>query len=126
MPVFDHLTDQKAVLLVTFRQDGRPVGTPVNVVVKDGRAYFRTSGTSWKAKRIGRNPEVKVAPSTPRGEPAGPSIGCHVRMLSRAEIPAVRRLLIRKHPVRQGLVVPVRHRLGRSRSVYYELVDLLP
>lgn len=126
MPVVDHLTDHETVLLVTFRRDGRPVGTPVDVVVHDGRAYFRTFDTSGKARRIGYNPEVRMAPVGPRGEPAGPSVGYHVRVLSRAEIPPVRRTLIRRHPVRQGLVMPIRHRLRRGRAVYYELLDLLP
>jgi PPOX class probable F420-dependent enzyme len=55
---------QWAVLLTTYKRDGTPVGTAVNIVVEGDRAYFRTWDTAWKLRRIRNNPEVEFAPST--------------------------------------------------------------
>ena len=62
---------QLAVLLTTYKRDGTPVGTAVNIVVEGDRAYFRTWDTAWKLRRIRNNPEVEFAPSTTRGRPTG-------------------------------------------------------
>jgi uncharacterized protein len=72
--VLEPLVKQWAVLLTTYRRDGAPVGTPVNVVVEGDHAYFRTWDTAWKLRRIRNNPEVHFAPSTPLGKPTGPHI----------------------------------------------------
>jgi uncharacterized protein len=53
---------QWAVLLTTYKQDGTPVGTAVNIVVEGDRAYFRTWDTAWKLRRIRNNPEVLALP----------------------------------------------------------------
>ena len=37
---------QKAVLFATYRPDGTPLGTPVNIAVDDGRAFVRTFDTA--------------------------------------------------------------------------------
>src|SRR5687767_11737197 len=61
--------DQWAVLLTTFRRDGTPVRTPVNIAVDaDGeRAFIRTWDATWKFKHLRNNPQVEIAPSTFRG-----------------------------------------------------------
>ena len=58
------LKKQRTVLLTSYRRDGTPVGTPVNVVVLGGHAYFRTYDKAFKTKRLARDPEVEIAPST--------------------------------------------------------------
>lgn len=118
----DILRRQRTVLLTTFRRDGTPVGTPVNIVVQDGRAYFRTYDQAWKAKRLRNNPEVTVAPSTQSGEPTGPAVPGNTRLITDAEAQPIRRLLARKHPFLQGLFVPLFHRLKGYKTLYYELV----
>ena len=37
---------QWAALLTTYKRDGTPVGTAVNIVVEDDHAYFRTCDTA--------------------------------------------------------------------------------
>jgi uncharacterized protein len=53
----DRFTKQKTVLLTTYRRDGTPVGTPVNIAVEGDHAFVRTWDTAWKFKRIRNTPE---------------------------------------------------------------------
>jgi len=76
---FNQFVNQKTVLLTTYRRDGAPVGTPVNIAVDGERAFVRTFDTAWKLKRIRKNPRVEVAPSTLRGKPTGSSISARAR-----------------------------------------------
>ena len=62
------LSDEKYMLLTTFRRDGTPVATPVWVVpLDDGAVGFWTSSGSGKAKRLGHTSRVTVQPSDARG-----------------------------------------------------------
>jgi PPOX class probable F420-dependent enzyme len=70
---FGHLSGPYC-LVVTYKRSGEAVPTPVWYGVDDGgRLYFRTYAPSAKVKRIRNNPRVRVAPSTMRGKPKGPS-----------------------------------------------------
>jgi PPOX class probable F420-dependent enzyme len=117
----ESLRKQRTVLLTSYRKDGTPVGTPVNVVVRDGHAYFRTYDKAFKTKRLARNPEVVIAPSTFRGEVTGPETHGRVRLLTEEESRPIRRLLARKHPFLQGFAVPLAHKVKRLRTLHYEV-----
>jgi PPOX class probable F420-dependent enzyme len=112
---------QWAVLLTTYKRDGTPVGTAVNIVVEGDHAYFRTWDTAWKLKRIRNNPEVEVTPCTPLGKPKGPTIVARARVLDAEESTRVRRLLARKYPVMHGVMVPLVHRLRGNTTMHIEL-----
>ena len=117
----EKLRKQRTVLLTSYRKDGTPVGTPVNVVVRGDRAYFRTYDKALKARRLERNPEVEIAPSTFRGEVRGPGAHGRARLLTEEEARPIRRLLARKHPFLQGFAVPLAHKLKGYRTLHYEL-----
>lgn len=117
----EKLRKQRTVLLTSYRRDGTPVGTPVNVVVRGDRAYFRTYDKAFKARRLERNPEVEIAPSTFRGEVRGPGAHGRARLLTEEEARPIRRLLARKHPFLQGFAVPLAHKLKGYRTLHYEL-----
>ncbi|HEY7034949.1 MAG TPA: PPOX class F420-dependent oxidoreductase [Thermomicrobiales bacterium] len=112
---------QKAALLTTYRRDGTPVGTAVNIAVEGDHAFVRSWDTSGKIKRIRNNPEVEIAPSTMSGKPLGPAIRARARILSGAESEHAGKLIERKHPILQGVVVPVFHRLRRLTTTHVEL-----
>src|SRR5215218_9754903 len=95
-PVLEPFVRQWAVLLTTYKRDGTPVGTAVNIVVEGDHAYFRTWDTAWKFRRILNNPEVEFAPCTPLGRPTGPAIRARARILDGEESAHARRLLARK------------------------------
>jgi PPOX class probable F420-dependent enzyme len=112
---------QHTVLLTTFKRDGTPVGTPVNLAVEGDHAFFRTFDAAWKSKRLKHNPNVTVAPSTLRGTPTGPAVAGRARLLDAGEARHAARLLARKHPFLHGLVVPLVHRLRGYRTLHFEL-----
>ncbi|MGH9855402.1 MAG: PPOX class F420-dependent oxidoreductase [Blastocatellia bacterium] len=117
--------EQRTVLLTTYRRDGTPVGTPVNIVVDGARAFVRTWDTAWKLKRIRNNPEVEIAPSTFRGEPTGPAIRARARELSGDESVRAGRLLARKYPIMHGFLVPLVHRLRHNKTMHIELTPVI-
>src|SRR5205823_12054410 len=92
----------KTILLTTYRGDGSPVSTPVSLAIDDGHRYFRTWDTSWKARRLRRNPTVEIADSTFGGKAAGPAVRAQVRQLSGEDERRARQALARQHPILQS------------------------
>jgi PPOX class probable F420-dependent enzyme len=121
MTTLDQLGKQKAVLLETRKRDGTWVGTPVSIVVVDGRAFFRTYDAAGKSKRLRNFPEVKVAPSTMRGKPTGACVAGTARLLDDEESARVRAALAAKYPLLHGWLVPAAHRLKGWKTLHYEL-----
>ncbi|HEY1824756.1 MAG TPA: PPOX class F420-dependent oxidoreductase [Acidimicrobiales bacterium] len=65
------ISDEKYMLLTTFRKDGTPVSSPVWVVPLEGATFgFATSSASGKAKRLARTARVTVQASDMRGRVA--------------------------------------------------------
>jgi PPOX class probable F420-dependent enzyme len=120
----DRFADTRTILLTTYRRDGSPVGTPVNVAVESGRALIRTWDTAGKLKRMRNNPEVEIAPSTFRGKVTGPAMRARARVLSGAQSERARKLLGWKYPLLQGILVPLIHRLQHQETVHIELMPL--
>ena len=126
-PELEPFVRQKTALLVSYRRDGTPVGTPLSVAVEGDHAFVRSYERAWKTRRIGNNPEVELAPSTARGKPTGPGIRARARRLEGAEARQAAHALARKHPLLHGVLVPLGHRVGRSRTgrtVHFELAPL--
>jgi uncharacterized protein len=112
---------QWAVLLTTYKREGTPVGTAVNIAVEGDLAYFRTWDTAWKLRRIRNNPEVQFAPSTARGKPMAPPIRARARVLEGEDSAHAGRLLASKYPALHGLLVPLVHRLRGNKTMHVEL-----
>lgn len=113
--------EQPTVSLVTYRRDGTPVETPVNLAVDGDRAYFRTWTTSGKAKRLARNRQVRIAPCTLRGKVTGAAVAAMARPIEGEAADRARRLIERKHPFLQGFLVRYAHRVTGRHTVYYEV-----
>jgi PPOX class probable F420-dependent enzyme len=60
---------QRVLGLESYKKSGEPKRTPVIFVELDRKLYFQTALKAWKAKRVLKNPNVRVAPSTFRGTP---------------------------------------------------------
>jgi uncharacterized protein len=114
---------QQTVLLTTFRRDGTPVKTPVNIAVDGDRAFIRSWDSAGKVKRIRNNPEVAIAPCTARSRQTGPPMSARARILSGQESARAGRLLARKHPILQvqGFLVPLGQRLRGNTTTHIEL-----
>jgi uncharacterized protein len=118
---FDDLRDQRAVVVTTFRRNGEGVPTAVNVAVDGAHAFIRTWSTSGKAKRLGRDPRLEIAPSNLRGKLTGPARAAVARRLEGEEARSAARLIEAKYPLLQGRLVPWAHRLRHYQTVHYEL-----
>jgi PPOX class probable F420-dependent enzyme len=126
-PALTRFLRRKTVLVTTYRQDGRPVSTPVSLAVDGDHAYLRSFEKAGKTRRLRHNPRVDVAPSTARGRPTGPAIQATARRLQGAEARRAAHLLAAKHPLLHGVLVPLTHRLGRAKTgktVHFQLTPL--
>jgi PPOX class probable F420-dependent enzyme len=113
--------DQKTVVLTSFRKDGTGVPTAVNIAVDGDRAFAKTWSSSGKYKRIRNNPHVTVAPSDFRGKPTGPAIPMTARFVDGPDAQRARSLIEGKHPIFQGIIVRLSHKVGRYKTVFMEL-----
>lgn len=71
MSVAAQFSNVKTVSLETYRKNGEAVRSPVWIVEDSGKLFIRTDPNSWKAKRIRKNPSVRLAPSDMRGNVKG-------------------------------------------------------
>ena len=116
-----NMASQRAVMLTSFKRDGTPVGTPVNIAVEGDHAYVRTYDKSWKYRRLLHNPEVEIAPSTMSGKVTGPAIHARARLLHGEEAEHAGKAIDQKHKLLQGVFVPLYHKLKHYETVHFEL-----
>jgi PPOX class probable F420-dependent enzyme len=70
-PALARFVHQKTVLSTTYRQDGRPVGTPVSLAVDGDHAYLRSFEKAGKTRRLRNNPRVDGRPPRPVADRPG-------------------------------------------------------
>jgi uncharacterized protein len=70
-PHASDFSNEKYIVLETYRRNGNPVRTPVWFVEDNRTIYVRTGAKSGKVKRLRRNPSLKLATSNGRGNPKG-------------------------------------------------------
>ena len=94
----EHLTVE------SYRKNGEAVRTPVWFIEKDGTLFVRTDSDTGKAKRIRRNPRVRIAPCTIRGKPTGDWINAQAQFAEEAEAQEAYRLLKAKYGMQYRLI----------------------
>jgi PPOX class probable F420-dependent enzyme len=97
----------KYVSLTTYRRDGTPVATPVWFIEDDGRLFVITDAGSYKAKRIRRNPAVRVASCTARGAVRGEHYAGWAEFLPDSEHGRIDRLMAQKYRIDRILILPI-------------------
>ncbi|WP_069162540.1 PPOX class F420-dependent oxidoreductase [Nocardia altamirensis] len=111
---WNELGTSKFALLTTYQKDGTPVGTPVWVAPDGDRIVVWTNPTTWKVKRIRRNPDVTLQPSDARGRPKGDEIYLGSAAILDAEgTQRVRDLVSRKYGIIGALLIKL-HKLFRG------------
>jgi uncharacterized protein len=63
---------QRYLNLESVKRDGTPVQTPVWFAEEQSVLYVYTLANAGKVKRIRRNPRIRIAPCTMRGQVTGP------------------------------------------------------
>ena len=94
------ITDEKYVLLTTFRKNGDAVATPVWIVaMPDGTAGFTTEAESGKVKRIRNTASVTLQPCSVRGkvEPGSKLVTASAEVLLDADARPLRDAVRRKY-----------------------------
>jgi PPOX class probable F420-dependent enzyme len=89
------LAKEPFVSITTFKRDGTPVSVPVWCAADNGSLLVFSEAESWKAKRIRRDPHVRLAPCSARGTPRGPAVDADASLV--AETTTVQALLARKY-----------------------------
>jgi uncharacterized protein len=123
-PELERFVKARQVLLTTYRKDGTPVGTPVNVAVVGPVAYARTWDATGKIKRIRNNPQVEIAPCTGRGKVTGEPLKMTARILEGEESDRAGKAIEAKHPILQGRIVPWYHHWKHLGTTHLELTPL--
>ena len=99
----------KYLSLTSFRRDGTGVATPVWFVEASGRLLVETDASSYKIRRIRRDPRVTIAPCTASGRLRGTPVPAWAELLPDAEVARVDRLMGGKYRVDLLLVKPIRN-----------------
>jgi PPOX class probable F420-dependent enzyme len=110
------LSDEKYMLLTTFRRDGTPVSTPVWVVKLDEATVgFWTSSGSGKAKRLAHTTRVTVQPCDARGRVREGSavIDATARVVDGEELEEIRKRVIAKY----GFATKITKALGTVAGI---------
>jgi uncharacterized protein len=94
---FAQFSDRKYLNLESYRKNGQGVQTPVWFAEGDGVLYFYTEANSYKVKRMGNNPRVRIAPCDLRGKVEGEWVDAAARRLDDAEARHADELLNRKY-----------------------------
>jgi PPOX class probable F420-dependent enzyme len=117
------LDDARYINLMSFKRDGTGVKTPVWAAPLDGKLVVFTAGDSYKVKRIGRNPKVRVARCDVGGKLLGPWLDgtCAI-----AEDPAQQRRIMDALGRKYGLQLRVLNFFSRlagreKRRAYLEI-----
>jgi uncharacterized protein len=110
------LSDEKYILLTTFRRDGTPVSTPVWIVALDGETVgFWTSSGSGKVKRLAHTARVTVQPSDARGRVKQGSAATEAtaRVVTGSEFEAISERVIAKY----GFMTKITKALGTVAGI---------
>ena len=128
----ERFRDAKFVLLTSYKRDGTGVPTQMWCVYDGGRLYVRTASTSYKVKRLARNPTVEVAPCDLRGDPTTDSFQARAERQPANEATRVAKLFARKYPMGYytGICLKLLHaalaKIGvgeaRGDTLFYEIV----
>lgn len=96
------ITDEKYVLLTTFRKNGDAVATPVWIIgLPDGTGGFTTEDSSGKVKRIRNSPAVTLQPCSMRGkvQPGSAVVNATAEVLLGDDAHRIRAAVRRKYRV---------------------------
>jgi uncharacterized protein len=111
----------KYLSITSYKRDGTPVATPVWFAEQDGRILIETDAASGKAKRIRRNPAVRIALCSASGRLRSDQAPAVAKLLPDTEINGAERLIKRKYRADLLVITPLRFiqsalHLGRPRT----------
>src|SRR5262245_30891043 len=115
--------DQQYLNLESYRRDGQGVRTPLWFVEDNGTLYFYTVAHSYKVKRIGSNPRVRVVPCDMRGGVKGEWVDATAKRLSEDEALRANELLNRKYGWQKRILNFLAKIRGHERAAFAIQLD---
>ena len=95
------IADERYITMESYKRDGQAVRTPLWFAAGSRAGgpvfYVYSTADSFKIKRIGRNPMIRIAPCTMRGVTTGAWIDARAEIVVGAEFAAGMRLLDQKY-----------------------------
>ena len=101
------ISDEKYVLLTTFRKSGEAVATPVWIApLSNGGAGFTTESKAGKVKRISETPRVTLQPCSVTGKvkPDSVVVEATAAVKDSADARPIRKAIRRKYPMMVSLL----------------------
>ena len=101
------ISDEKYVLLTTFRKSGEAVATPVWIApLPDGGAGFTTESKAGKVKRIRNTPRVTLQPCSATGKvtPDSAVVEATASVRDGADARPIHKAIGRKYPLMVSLL----------------------
>ena len=119
---FASLAPAKYMLLTSLRCDGKPVATPLRVVVYGDRAYFQTGHPTCLSRRLRDGGWVQVAPCSVLGIIRYDlPLDATPRLLAGEEASTAAAKLASKYPGRHRFLRRIPHWVPRRGTAYFEL-----
>ena len=116
MDLAKQLAEARYISLETYRKSGVAVRTTVWLVEAGGQIYIRTDPNSGKAKRIRRNPRVRVARSDMGGNVKGDWAEGEATQVDQKESEKVRELFRKKYGMQIRLLGVISRLPGGHRD----------
>jgi PPOX class probable F420-dependent enzyme len=113
------ITDERYVLLTSFKRDGTPVKTPVWIVdMGGGKAGFWTTSDTGKVKRLAHTPRVTLQPCNARGRvnPGSSAVDATATVVTGAELEAIHERVVAKYGVWTKLTHVMYKLMGFTRG----------
>jgi hypothetical protein len=116
MSALQDLGNARYVSLETYRKNGSAVQTPVWVARVGEELVVFTNGTSYKVKRLRRNPKLRIAPCGMRGALKGAWHPATAEIVSEGAREKAAYAALRKKYGWQMLLADLGGRLGRTKK----------
>ncbi|HEY6403962.1 MAG TPA: PPOX class F420-dependent oxidoreductase [Blastocatellia bacterium] len=115
--------NRKYLNLESYRKNGQGVRTPLWFAENNGVLYFYTVAHSYKVKRIGANPHVRIAPCDMRGNVKGEWVEATARRLDSQESRLANELLDRKYGWAKRILNFLAKIRGHQRAAFAIYLD---
>jgi uncharacterized protein len=113
------LSNQKYMLLETYKKNGEAKRTVVGFAVENGIVFFYTNPKAWKAKRLRRNSKVRLAGCSWGGEVKGEwADGRAHRVKDSTEAKRIIKLVNSKYGMRARIGVAIQSAIQGDRIVF--------
>jgi len=116
------LSNQKCIALETYKKNGEAKRTPVWFRLDNGLVYFHTGANTWKAKRLRKNPNIRLAPCTWGGKVQGDWLSGKATLVGAADNDDIKKM-IKQINSRYGMIGRVIGATEKNRVLYSISLD---